>query len=173
MRLRVARDDDDAFRRLFYSLSDTTRYLYFCAGVPANESWAERFVALGHSDGFRSYVLVAEVEEAGESIVIGFTRFSQRPDASHHEHLADMGIVLTDAWQGRGLGGPMLARLAAEARRREITTLTAEVLWGNRRMLRLAARTFPEMRATYASGSCSLTIDLEAWCVAPDVRRCG
>src|SRR5689334_1217987 len=53
--------DDDAFQRLFYTLSDTTRYLYFCAGIPATALWAERFGALSRTDGARSYVLVAEV----------------------------------------------------------------------------------------------------------------
>ena len=49
VRLRAAsRDghDDDALRRLFFTFSDTTRYQYFCAGVPSNETWAERFMAL-------------------------------------------------------------------------------------------------------------------------------
>jgi RimJ/RimL family protein N-acetyltransferase len=137
----------------------TTRYLYFCAGIPSTPVWAERFVSLGHTDGFRSFVLVADV---GDDL-IGFARFSQGPHADPHEHSADMGIVLTDAWQRRGLGGQMLKQLAKEAMARGVTTLTAEVLWANRRMLRLAHRIFPNVHITYAWGSCVLTIDLDAW----------
>jgi acetyltransferase len=159
--------DDDAFRRLFFTLSDTTRYLYFCAGVPANETWAERFVALGHASGDHSYALAAEVD--GE--LIGFARFSQNPGAD--PYAAEVGIILTDAWQGRGLGGHMLCRLAAEAQARGVTTLTAVVLWENRRMLRLARRTFPDMHIAYAAGSCELTIDLESWWARLDERKCG
>ena len=104
--------DDDAFRRLFFTLSDTTRYLYFCAGVPSNETWAERFVALGHGDDCLSYVLVAEV---GDDL-IGFARLGRSPHTD--PHTMEVGIILTDAWHGvRGLGGQMLYRLAAEARR--------------------------------------------------------
>src|SRR5215469_5520134 len=63
--------DDAALRSLFFTLSDTTRYLYFCAGIPANATWAVHFVSLGHLGDNRSYVLVAEV---GQELV-GFARF--------------------------------------------------------------------------------------------------
>jgi RimJ/RimL family protein N-acetyltransferase len=161
--------DDDAFQRLFYSLSDTTRYLYFCAGIPATALWAERFGALSRTDGERSYVLVAEVG----SELVGFARFSQGPHAEPHERAADMGVLLTDTWQGRRLGGYMLCRLATEALARGVTTLTAAVLWENRRMLRLARRIFPEVHITYASGTCELTIDLESWWAKQNEQMCG
>jgi RimJ/RimL family protein N-acetyltransferase len=157
VRLRAAsRDghDDDAFRRLFFTLSDTTRYLYFCAGVPSNETWAERFVALGHADDCLSFVLVAAVDDD----LIGFARFSRSPHAE--AHTMEVGIILTDAWQRRGLGGQMLCRLAVEARRHAIKVFTAIALSENRRVLRLARRTFPAVRIACASGSCELTLDL-------------
>ncbi|HEX5546264.1 MAG TPA: GNAT family N-acetyltransferase [Ktedonobacterales bacterium] len=161
--------DDDAFQRMFYSLSDTTRYLYFCAGIPATPLWAERFGSLSRTDGKRSYVLVAEV---GDELV-GFARFSQGPHAEPQESAADMGILLTDSWQGRRLGGYMLCRLATEALARGLTTLTAVTMWENRRMLRLARRIFPDVRIAFASGTCELTIDLEAWWATQNERMCG
>lgn len=161
--------DNDAFQRLFYTLSDTTRYLYFCAGIPATPLWAERFGALSRVDGERSYVLVAEV---GNELV-GFARFSQSPRAEQDDHAADMGVLLTDSWQGRRLGGYMLCRLATEALARGLTTLTAVTMWENRRMLRLARRVFPDVRIAYASGTCELTIDLESWWATQNERMCG
>lgn len=161
--------DDDAFQRLFYTLSDTTRYLYFCAGIPATPLWAERFGALSRVDSERSYVLVAEV---GNELV-GFARFSQGPHAEPHEHAADLGVLLTDNWQGRRLGGYMLCRLATEAMARGLTTLTAVTMWENRRMLRLARRIFPDVRIAYASGTCELTVDLESWWATQNERMCG
>jgi len=161
--------DDDAFQRLFYSLSDTTRYLYFCAGIPATALWAERFGALSRTDGERSHVLVAEV---GNELV-GFARFSQGPHAEPHERAADMGVLLTDTWQGRRLGGYMLCRLATEALARGLTTLTAVTMWENRRMLRLARRIFPDVHITFASGTCELTVDLESWWAKQDEQLCG
>ena len=161
--------DDDAFQRLFYTLSDTTRYLYFCAGIPATPLWAERFGSLSRMDGERSYVLVAEV---GNELV-GFARFSQGPHAEPDEHAADMGVLLTDSWQGRRLGGYMLCRLATEALARGVTTITAVTMWENRRMLRLAWRIFPDVRIAYASGTCESTVDLESWWATQNERMCG
>lgn len=152
----IGRNDraDEALRQLFFTLSDTTRYMYYCAGVPSNETWAERFVELGHADSDLSFVLGAEVNDQ----LVGFARFGQNPGADPQR--ADIGVILTDAWQGRGLGGHMLCQLASEARQRGITTFNADILWENRRMLRLARRLFPTMRIDCSLGSCSLTIDL-------------
>lgn len=160
--VRAVRDhqrDDDALRRLFYSFSDTTRYLYFLAGVPANQTWAERFAALSHPDGRRSAAVVAEVD--GE--LVGFACFRQGPRAAPDDRAAEIGIALADAWQGRGLGGRLLTWLAREALPRDVTTLIAETAADNRRMVRLARRIFPHVRIACASGSCTLTIDLDAW----------
>jgi RimJ/RimL family protein N-acetyltransferase len=151
--------DDDALRNLFFSFSDTTRYRYFLAGVPPNEVWAERFVALSSLDGRRSAAVVAEVDGR----LVGFACFRQHPQADPDDDMAEVGIVLTDAWQGRGLGGHLLTWLAREAVRREVSTLVAETLADNQRMLRLARRIFPNVGVACASGSCTLTIDLDAW----------
>ncbi|HEY8323234.1 MAG TPA: GNAT family N-acetyltransferase [Ktedonobacterales bacterium] len=157
--------DDDALRDLFFNFSDTTRYRYFLAGVPPNEVWAERFVALSRLDGRRCAAVVAEVDGR----LVGFACFRQHPQADPDDDMAEVGIVLTDAWQGRGLGGHLLTWLAREALRREVSTLVAETLADNQRMLRLARRTFPNLRVACASGSCTLTIDLDAW--QDDARR--
>jgi acetyltransferase len=156
--LRAAGQDDqdaDAFRRLFFSLSDTTRYFYFSGGVASNKTWAERFVELGHANDCDSYVLVAEVEDE----LIGFAHFSRSPQAD--PGTVDFGILLADAWQGRGLGTQMLCKLAEEARRRAIRVFTTVVLWENRRMLRLAHRLFPDLGVSCAYGSCELSMDLQ------------
>src|SRR6478672_5682280 len=63
-------DDWEALRRMYLGLTDRTRYLYFCAGVPANDTWAERFAALGRADGQVSYALVVTVNET----VVGLAR---------------------------------------------------------------------------------------------------
>lgn len=157
VRLRAAtQDEDEAFRHLFYTLSDTTRYLYFCAGIPSTERWAEQFATLSHVDGPKAFVLVAEVADE----VIGFARFSQDAHADPQSKAVDVGIILTDAWQGRGLGGEMLCRLAAEARRRTIHTFTAMTMWENRRILRLARRIFPQMSISYGYGACEISVAL-------------
>jgi RimJ/RimL family protein N-acetyltransferase len=138
---------------MFFTLSDTTRYLYFCAGVPRDETRAEQVVALGRADGRTSYALVAEVD--GE--LVGVARFDRAADG----HSAEVGILLADNWQSRGLGRYVLLRLAEEARRRAMGAFTGYILWENRRMYRLARRVFPNLVADCASGGCYLKMRLD------------
>src|SRR5262249_37846065 len=113
---------------MFLRLSDQSRYLYFCAGVPANETWAERFATLGCADGKTSHALVAEPGDArdGDREIIGLARFAR----SAQGQSADIGILLADAWQSRGLGGFVLDRLRLEARRRAVAVFRGQCTLG-------------------------------------------
>jgi RimJ/RimL family protein N-acetyltransferase len=141
-------EDWDSLRRMYLGLTERTRYLYFCAGVPANEAWAERFAALGRADGQVSYALVATVDDA----VVGLARFDRGADGQS----AEIGLLLADEWQSRGLGRIVLNRLTDEARRRAIGVFTGHALWENRRILRLVRSAFPHMRQECSQGDCEL-----------------
>ncbi len=155
VRLRAAEPADGArLQQMFFGLSERTRYLYFCAGVPSNEKFAERVAVLAAADGPGAYALVAEANDS----VIGVARFDRSADGV----TAEVGILLSDAWQSRGLGRHVLDRLADEARERVVGALTAHVLWENTRMLRLARRAFPRLRLDCGWGECELTMPLEA-----------
>jgi acetyltransferase len=145
--------DVPRLRELFYTLSDATRYLYFCAGVPKNPIWAERVAQLGMADGRASYAMVAEAAGA----LVGVARFDRAAQGSR----AEIGILLTDAWQSRGLGKAVVARLRAEATRRALTGFTALVLGENRRALRLLRRAFPTMRGTWSTGEYTIDMPFE------------
>ena len=60
-----------------------------------------------------------------------FVRLADQPDT------ADLGVTVVDAWQGRGLGSALLARLSERALEAGIEYFTAEVLAENRAMLAL------------------------------------
>jgi RimJ/RimL family protein N-acetyltransferase len=146
--LRDAYADSERLRALFYTLSDTTRYLYFCAGVPRNAVWAEKVAQLGAAKGSASYALVAEAAGA----LVGVARYDRASEGTS----AEIGILLTDAWQSRGLGREVIARLRAEATRRAVTSFTATVLGDNRRAMRLLRRAFPTMQAHWSLGQYTL-----------------
>src|ERR1700722_12655172 len=63
-----------------------------------------------------------------------YIRLSDRPDT------ADLAVTVVDAWQGRGLGSVLLARLSARALKAGIVYFSAEVLAENRSMLTLLPR---------------------------------
>ena len=145
-------DDAERLSQMFFRLSDDTRYYYFFSGVPSTPHWAKRFTALGVADGKTSYALVAQVEDG----IVGVARFDREP----HGDAAEVGILLADGWQSRGLGRHMLIRLREEARRREITTFTGRILGENRRAIALARSVFVSSRVAWA-GEYEVTASLD------------
>jgi GNAT superfamily N-acetyltransferase len=56
---------------------------------------------------------------------------------------AEIGVVVADAWQSRGLGSGLVRALATRARARGATTLAMDVLAENRRALAMIAGGWP------------------------------
>jgi RimJ/RimL family protein N-acetyltransferase len=151
VRLRAARDADSArLLRLFYRLSDDTRYWYFGVGAPATPDWAARLVALGQPAPC-AFALVAETE--GE--IVGVARYV----AGAAGHYAEIGMVLADAWQAQGLGTRMLCGLHAVARRQAIAGFSAHVMGENRRALRMVRRVFAQAQITWTQGDFEVVMD--------------
>jgi GNAT superfamily N-acetyltransferase len=73
-----------------------------------------------------------------------------------------MAIVVEDAWQGLGLGRLLMRRLAKEAWRNGVSTLTASVLGENRRMLHLAHAMAPAAHSHIDHGEFEMEIPLGA-----------
>ena len=143
--------DDESLRRMYLGLTDRTRYLYFCAGVPSNDDWAQRFAALGRADGrILRWLRQWKAPSLAWRALIAARRES-----------AEIGLLLADAWQSRGLGRAVLTRLTLEARRRAVTRFTVHTLWENRRMLRLARSAFPHLDIDCSQGACELMLYFE------------
>src|ERR1700719_1613191 len=66
--------------------------------------------------------------------IVGECRYIRLPD---QPDTAEVGVTVVDAWQGRGLGSALLARLSEHALQAGIEYFTAEVLAENRTMLAL------------------------------------
>jgi GNAT superfamily N-acetyltransferase len=69
--------------------------------------------------------------------IVGECRFIRLPD---QPDTAEVGVTVVDAWQGRGLGSALLARLSERALAAGIEYFTAEVLAENRTVLGLLPR---------------------------------
>jgi acetyltransferase len=82
----------------------------------------------------REMALIAVVLEGGHEVQIGVARFVINPDGISCE----FAIVVSERWQGRGLGQHLMLRLIDVARSRGLRTMTGEILARNTRMLELA-----------------------------------
>jgi len=75
---------------------------------------------------------MALVAQVGDEL-IGVGRYERTNDPG----LVELGLVVADAWQGRGLGRILLREIIRAAESNGIRRFRADVLSENRRMLRM------------------------------------
>lgn len=140
--IRPARvDDEERIRRFLAGLSLHTQTLRFFAGVSRPTAAVVR--ALIEVDERRdALVAVREGEIIGHAM-------------SYRGGMADVeiAVVVTDQWQGYGLGPELVDRLLLRATVRGATTVGMDVLGENRRVLRMIRRIWPDAEMKVTSGS--------------------
>jgi RimJ/RimL family protein N-acetyltransferase len=131
VRIRQIRPEDGPALVLAYeNLGEQSRYRRFFTVMPElPEATLKAAVEVDHVD---HEALVALPLLSAE--IVGEGRFIRLPD---EPGTAEVGVTVIDAWQGRGLGSALLARLSERALEAGIEYFTAEVLAENRAMLAL------------------------------------
>src|ERR1700744_4203440 len=131
VRIRQVRPDHaPALARAYAKLGEQSRYRRFFTAMPElPETTLKAAVSVDHVD---HEALVAVPLLSAE--IVGECRFIRLPD---QPDTAEIGVTVADAWQGRGLGSALLARLCECAAAAWIEDFTAEVLAENRTMLAL------------------------------------
>ena len=134
VRIRQVRPGDaPALVRAYANLGEQSRYRRFFTVMPElSEATLKAAVEVDHVD---HEALVAVPLLSTE--IVGECRFIRLPD---QPDTAEVGVTVVDAWQGRGLGSALLARLSERALAAGIDYFTAEVLAENRAVLGLLPR---------------------------------
>jgi RimJ/RimL family protein N-acetyltransferase len=127
---QVRPDDAPALARAYANLGEQSRYRRFFTAMPELPDHTLR--AAVEVDHENHEALVATPLLSAE--IVGECRFVRNPD---HDDTADAGVTVVDAWQGRGLGSALLARLSERALEVGVRYFTAEILAENRTMLAL------------------------------------
>jgi acetyltransferase len=140
LRMRPIRPEDEtAMVRFHQALSEDSVYHRFSTSLSLDSRTAhERLSRICFIDYEREIALVVEREglvgEAGE--IVGVGRLSRL-----HEHQpAEIGMLVSDAFQRRGLGALVLQELIHVARQEGAPELSAHLLARNSAMRKLAAR---------------------------------
>jgi len=129
-------DVSDAFRlrRMFARLSPETVYHRFFAPIPQpRDAMLNHLAGVDHD---RREALVATVGNE----VVGVARYEGRPDSDE----AEVAVTVEDAWQRRGLGTQLLARLARLGAQRGLHAFTAVVMGENTSAVRFLKRLSPD-----------------------------
>jgi RimJ/RimL family protein N-acetyltransferase len=93
--------------------------------------------------------------DTGEGI--GVARYVRDP---HDPRQAEVACTVMDAWQRRGVGSILMARLAARARATGIERFRARLLVGNKRARRLLAQVADELDESRYGGVVTITAQL-------------
>ncbi len=171
LRLRPVRRDDAArLRRMFYRLSPATIYRRFHAPLTAPPERGPG--CLIGADLYDRYATVALI---GDEIVgvARYDRLTLPGEGGGSE--AELAIVVEDAWQRRGVGRLLVARLVAAAGRRRIDRFTGTALGDNRPLLGLIGALFPRASVRLRDGEYQLRLRLSDFTPGPSpaVRRPG
>ncbi len=131
--IRPIRPEDAEIERTFVrDLSPRAKYFRFMQAL--HELTPEMLVRFTQIDYDREMALIAVIRDAEREIEVGVTRYAMNPDRESCE----FALVVSDAWQQRGIGSKLLTCLMEAARSRGLRTIEGEVLADNRHMLDLA-----------------------------------
>ncbi len=147
----VAAHDEGAMRAFLEGVSPESLRRRFCGATdPARVA-----MSLVGGCGVGDVGLVAQAASSTEIVAHGA---SFRIDASR----AEVAFLVTDVWQGRGLGGLLLSCLVEDAEQRGVSTLVAEVLPGNRAMIAVFERCGYPVAVRWDAHGVEVEIDLAA-----------
>ena len=134
--LRPIRPEDADMEAAFIrALSPQSRYLRFMEHMTElSTSMLIRFTQIDYD---REMALVALVPGPdGEPLQVGVARYITNPDGES----CDFGLVVSDDWQGRGLGRILMQALMDCAAARGLRRIEGQVMAANRGMLQLMER---------------------------------
>jgi acetyltransferase len=127
-------EDEPAMVRFHETLSERSVYLrYFHLMNLEQRIQHERLTRICFLDYDREIALVAQTHEHE---ILGVGRLTKIQGTSE----AEVAVLISDKWQGRGLGKELLARLLIVGADEKLTRLTADILPDNRDVMRVCEK---------------------------------
>lgn len=159
--------DAGKIRDFINGLSVRTQFLRFFASVAPPSSGLLR--GLCGADGSADVVIASY-----RGSVIGHAMAVDRTGGDG-VRISDVGVVVTDRWQQRGVGSALLRTVVARAAARGAEMLVMDVLPGNDQMLAMIERRWPGAPREFSADSITIRARLEAanWLAAPGRAQPG
>jgi acetyltransferase len=155
----VAPSDADSLADLLASLSAGSLYLRYCMPMPcmAPEMAQREAARLGKLDTGAQLAAVALLRVEGLEQAIGVAELVR--DSACPE-IAEIAVVVADAYQREGIGSALCAYLVAAARGYGIMTVRAQALHENRAVRRMVANSGAAYTTETRLGMTTLQIDI-------------
>lgn len=144
--IRPIRPEDERLLVAFHeTLSDRSVYLrYFHAMKLSQRTAHERLIRICFNDYDRELALVAERTEAetGNKEILAVARLNKRPGTDE----AEFSMLVSDEYQGHGLGTELIRRILQVGKAEKWRRLTADILPDNLTMQRLCEKAGFQLR---------------------------
>jgi len=139
--------DEPKLVGLFYSMSEDALYKRFMRVVKrvAHEE-RQYFLDVDYKDNMA--VVLETCDPRTEPEIVGIAQYFRDP----HSNFADVGFIVRDSWQGKGLGRVLVEEMIRLAKLNGIKGLTADVLGSNQAMLHLFRASGHDVRTETESG---------------------
>jgi ribosomal protein S18 acetylase RimI-like enzyme len=150
--IRQARPEDlPALSDFFAGLSAHTRYLRFFGPVTPGAALLRTLA--GFADNIDALVAVRR------RVIVGHAMAVDRVEP-RGTRVTDIGLVVHDAWQGRGVGSALMRALVSGAQARGVSRLEMEVLDSNRQVLAMITGRWPAARVDRNSDGLAIRVRL-------------
>ncbi len=136
----------------FAGLSVESRYLRFFAPVMPTDGLLH--LLSGGPANVDAIVAVAD------GVIVGHAMAADRPEDPRGTWATDIGVVVADAWQRRGVGAALMGALVIRAQARGVTSLAMDVLPGNRPALAMIIGHWPDAAIGRSPDSLDIRIPL-------------
>ena len=158
--IRQARPEEDlpALSDFFGGLSTHTRYLRFFGPVTPGAALLRTLA--GCADTVDALVAVRG------GVIVGHAMAVDRA-GPRGSRVTDIGVVVDDAWQGRGVGAALMRAIVTGAQVRGVTTLEMDVLGDNHRVLAMVTGHWPAARVDHSRDGLAIRVRLPQARVTP------
>ncbi len=141
-----------ALSDFFAELSVESRYLRFFA--PVTPAYGLFHLLSGGPANVDAIVAVAD------GVTVGHAMAADGPEDPCGGLTTDIGVVVADAWQRRGVGAALMRALIIRAQARGVTSLAMDVLPSNRRVLAMIIGHWPDTVVGRSPDSLEIRIPL-------------
>ena len=149
----------------FEGLSVESRYLRFFAPVRPTSSLL-RLLSGGPGN-------VDAVVAVSGGVIVGHAMAADQTDPADPcgARVTDVGVVVADAWQRRGVGLALMRALITRAQVRGVTSLAMDVLPGNRRVIAMITGHWPDAAIGRSADGLDIRIQLPRYQPPPPQAR--
>lgn len=151
-------EDEPLLLEFHKTLSDQlVHFRYFGTLTLRQRTMHERLRRHCATDYTREFAAVAErMDENGAHQVVGVARLFKIPDCDE----AEFAIVISDSWQGRGLGAYLLKLLVLVGRESHLQRIIGRILADNTAMTRVCRKSGFSVTSDGLSGECLAKLQL-------------